>query len=65
LPRQASCLCRSEPNPISGRQNEVFARPLDGYGKRGKSFAECEDKREIDGQIRVVLRLFLLTLFAV
>ena len=45
-----------EPNPIRGGRNEVFGQPLVRYRKCGKSFMEGENKREIKGQIRVVLR---------
>jgi len=47
-------MIRGEPNPMNGRRNEVFAQPLVGYRKCGKSFTEGENKREIKGQIRVV-----------
>jgi len=51
-------MIRSEPNPISGGRNEVFAQPLTRYRKSGKSFTEGENKREIKGQIRVVWSQF-------
>ena len=54
-----------EPNPISGGRNEVFGQPLVRYRKCGKSFMEGENKREIKGQIRVVLRLVSFVLFSV
>ena len=44
------------PNPIGGVRNEVFAQPLVGYRKCGKSFTEGEKKREMKGQITAVLR---------
>jgi len=44
----------SEPNPMSGRRSGVFARPLVGYPECGKSFTEGENRREIQGQIRLV-----------
>ena len=54
-----------EPNPISGERNGVFAQPLIGYRKCGKSITEGGSKREIGGQIRVVLRPVSLVLFTV
>jgi len=58
-------MIRGEPNPISSGRNEAFAQPFVGYRKRGKSFTEGENKREIKGQIRVVLRPVSLVLFTV
>ena len=55
----------SEPNPISGEWNRVFEQRLVRYKKCGKSFTEGGNKREIKGQIRVVLRLVSLVLFTV
>ena len=52
-----------ERNSISRRRNEVFAHHLVGYGKCGKCFAESENKREIKGQIRVMLGPIWLVLF--
>ena len=51
-------MIHGEPNPISGGQNEMFAQPLVGCRKSGRSFTEGENKREIKGQIRVSLVLF-------
>ena len=34
----------------------MFAQRLDGCGYCGKSFTERENKREINGQMRVMLR---------
>jgi len=58
-------MIRGEPSTLSGEQNEVFAQPLDRYGYCGKNFTERENKREIKGQMRVVLRPVSLALFTV
>ena len=54
-----------EPNPTSSGWNELFAHPLIEYRKRGKSFTEGENRREVKCQVRVVLRLVVLVLFIV
>ena len=46
-------------------QNEVFAQPLVGYRKGERFFTEGENKSEIKGQIRVVLRQVSLALSTV
>ena len=54
-----------ETTPLSGGRNEVFTQPFVEFRKCRKSFTEGENKREIKSQIRVVLRLISLVLFAV
>ena len=46
---------RAWPSTLSGRRNEVFASRLMGTNSVG-NFTERENKREIESQMRVVLR---------
>ena len=52
---------------VVGGRNEVLAQPLVGYSTESarRALPKCENKREIKGEIRAVLRLVSFVLFTV